>query len=121
MRTTRQRRRKVEALEARAMMAGNVTAQLVDGDLIVTGDGANNAIRFEHSGGTHLLVGENDDAGNPTSINGVPNGSFDYTALTGSAVARMHDGNDRVSLNFTASFPGALVIETGAGDDRING
>ena len=120
MRSIIQRQLGFESLEYRQMMAGNVTAQIVNGDLIVTGDAAANAIRFVDSGGTRRVEGV-DAAGSPTSINGTPNGSFDYTAATGNTNVRMQDGNDSVSLQFPSTFPGALVIELGAGDDQLGG
>ena len=105
-----------ERLESRQMMAGNVTAQLVDGDLIVTGDVADNTIQLR---GNSMLEGLNDENGIPTSINGVPNGTFDYSGLTGNVSIRTGDGNDRVFLELFLDLPGAVVIETGSGNDFI--
>jgi hypothetical protein len=107
------RRRHIERLEARQMLAGNVTAELIDGDLIVTGDAADNRIRiYMNAFGETKLFGEG------TSVNGIPDGTFDLTDLTGDVVARMGDGNDIVS--FVGGFPGAVVIEGGGGNDDIS-
>ena len=110
------RRRLIERLEARQMLAGNVTVQLVNGDLIVTGDGEDNRIGFS-SWNNFQLQALPDAAGVPTSINGQPTGSFDYSSVSGNVVVRMLDGNDRV--DFQHQFPGALVIEGGNGNDFV--
>jgi hypothetical protein len=113
----KQRRRHFERLEARQMLAGNVTAEIIDGDLIVAGDGLNNRIALLGPGYVSAVRGENDPQGNPTSINGIPNGSFNLDELTGDVVVRMADGNDMVL--FEGPFPGAMMIEGGAGDDLV--
>jgi hypothetical protein len=107
------RRKHFERLEARQMLAGNVTAELVDGDLIVTGDAADNRIRIYMN-----AFGETKLFGDGTIVNGVPDGTFDLTHLTGDVVARLGDGNDVV--NFEGGFPGAVVIEGGNGNDHVN-
>jgi hypothetical protein len=99
------------------MLAGNVTAEIVDGDLIVTGDGFDNRIALFGPGYLSAVQGESNSQG-PTSINGVPNGSFNLDALTGDVVVRIGDGNDTVF--FGGAFPGAVVIEAGNGSDSIN-
>jgi hypothetical protein len=85
----------------------------------MAGDALDNNFRFEQStGGTRQV------AGIDTSINGVLNGTFDFTAITGNVVVRSHEGNDNISLVYapgSGSFPGALVVETGAGDDQFTG
>jgi hypothetical protein len=114
---SQKRRRHIERLEARQMLAGNVTAEIVDGDLVVTGDGLDNRIAI-YAGGLHPGVhGENTADGNPTSINGAANGSFNLDGLTGDVVVRMGDGRD--SVLFEGAFPGAMVLEGGAGDDTF--
>jgi hypothetical protein len=105
----------MERLEARQMLAGNVTAEIVDGDLIVTGDGLDNRIAIT-VGGLHPGVhGTNTADGNPTSVNGAATGSFNVDGLTGDVVVRMGAGRDFVS--FEGNFPGAVVLEGGAGND----
>jgi hypothetical protein len=94
------------------MLAGNVTAQLVDGDLIVTGDASDNRIRIYLG-----AFGETKLFGDGTNVNGVPDGTFDLTGLTDDVVARMGDGNDTVG--FVGGFAGAVVIEGGNGNDRM--
>jgi hypothetical protein len=100
------------------MLAGNVTAELIDGDLIVTGDGVDNRIGlYGPAGNLSMVHGEDDAQGNPTSINGIPNGSFNLDELTGDVVIRMGNGNDTVF--FTGTFPGTLVIEGNSGNDYV--
>jgi hypothetical protein len=117
MRTFARSPRGFESLESRHMLAGNVTAQIVNGDLIITGDSADNAILVSSFGHPMEVTGRNDAGGNPTNVNGVPNGSFDASGLTGNTVIRMLDGADDVS--HSGPFPGALVIEMGNGNDRL--
>jgi hypothetical protein len=98
------------------MLAGNVTAEIVDGDLIVTGDGFDNRVALFGPGYLSAVQGESNSQG-PTSVNGVPNGSFNLDALTGDVVVRMGDGNDTVF--FGGAFPGAMMIEGGTGNDSV--
>jgi hypothetical protein len=109
---TRKDRRRFEPLEPRQLLAGNVTVELIDGDLIVTGDGLDNRIGvYGPAGNLSMVEGENDGQGNATSINGVPNGRFNLDELIGDVIIRMADGNDTVF--FTGPYSGAFVIEGG--------
>src|SRR3954463_14393089 len=85
----------VEVLESRTLLAGNVTATVVKGDLIVQGDGARNRIvisdfRLESGG---VRVAPADDV---TTING----NFDatLTGVTGSIIIRCGGGADTIDL-----------------------
>jgi hypothetical protein len=107
----------IERLEARQLMAGNVTAEIIDGDLIVTGDGLDNRISI-YAGGLHPGVhGENTADGLPTSINGAANGNFNFDGLTGDVVVRMGAGRDFALIE--GYFPGAVGIDGGMGDDTV--
>src|SRR4030095_3490840 len=99
MRTSCHTPRRFECLEPRHMLAGNVTAQIVNGDLIVTGDAADNRILVSSLGGPMQVTGMNDSSGNPTSVNGVPNGTFDASGLTGNTLIRLLDGADSVATS----------------------
>src|SRR5687767_4852264 len=50
------RRTPFESLEPRRVMAGNVTAEVIDGDLIITGDGAANTISVRQSDSGSYVV-----------------------------------------------------------------
>jgi hypothetical protein len=83
------------------MLAGNVTAELIDGDLVVAGDAADNRIRIYMN-----AFGETKLFGDGTSVNGVPDGTFDLIDLTGDVTARMGDG--KTSSALWAVSPGPL-------------
>jgi hypothetical protein len=119
MRKSNDRRRMFERLESRNMMAGDVTVAVINGELIVTGDGLDNWIRFTNPANPEI-EGRDSPNGVPTSINGVPNGSFTYEGLvTGDVRISMGGGNDRVDL--AGEFPAAFTALGEAGDDNING
>jgi hypothetical protein len=118
MRNSRTRRRMFERLESRNLMAGDVAVAVINGELVVTGDGLDNAITFTNPVNPEIK-GRNDANGIPTSINGVPNGAFTYEGLvTGDVRVAMGGGNDRVDL--ADEFPAAFTVLGEAGDDNIN-
>src|SRR5262249_14916053 len=72
----------VEQLEGRAMLAGNVTASVSGGNLIIRGDNVDNGVVISQTDpGTYLVTGI-DTAGGPTTINGNTDATF--TGVTGS-------------------------------------
>ena len=119
MRNSRVRRRMFEWLESRHMMAGDVTVAVINGELIVTGDGLDNWISFSNPADPEI-EGRDDANGIPTNINGVPNGAFTYEGLvTGDVRVTMGDGNDQVFL--AGTHPASFTVRGEAGDDNING
>jgi hypothetical protein len=110
-----------EQLEPRHLMAGNVLVEInAAGELIVTGDGFDNRIDFANVPGPSANIeGRNDANGIPTSINGVPNGSFVHGEdVTGAVLITMGDGDDTVVL--AHNFPGAFTVRGEGGADDIN-
>lgn len=66
----------MERLEPRILLAGNVKVTVPGGGLYLRGDNAHNAVIIRQLGKNKYEVeGINDRDGNPTSINGVPNGT----------------------------------------------
>jgi hypothetical protein len=105
--------RSFERLEARHMLAGNVTVSVFGGDAFIIGDLADNNIFIQ---GT--VVTGRASAGSPTSINGTPNGSFDFAAFTQHLNVVMAAGTDVVEVN-GLTVPGNLSINTGDGADLL--
>jgi hypothetical protein len=101
-----------QSLESRLPMAGNVTVVIEGNDVIITGDDAANAIFL----GPGQVSGSTMD-GEPTSINGTPNGFFNFGNLTGNHFVRMHGGGDFVRT--VAEKPKGLVIDLGTGNDKL--
>lgn len=103
----------IERLESRNMLAGNVTVQLVGTDVLITGDAADNNILIQ---GT--VVTGRTSGGAATSINGTPNGTFDFAAFTQNLTGVMSGGTDVVEVN-GLTVPGDLSINTGDGADLL--
>lgn len=107
---------KLESLERRITMAGDVSAALSGQDLIIAGDALDNEIRVVQNAAGNVTV-----AGvNGTTINGRPSVVFTNPNLI-KAEIRMGDGNDVVTIRGT---PGVTVsndvnIELGAGNDTL--
>jgi hypothetical protein len=103
-----------EQLEPRTMLAGDVGVQVLNGDAIITGDAAANNLFIQ---GT-TVFGRNDAGGVATSINGVPNGSFDFSAFTRDLIVQTQAGGDVVEIG-GVTVPRQLTVNTGADSDLI--
>src|SRR2546423_10135015 len=98
-----------------AQAAGNVELRLENGELIITGDDAdNNIIVIQECCQTVIVNGRAD-----TTING-SSGRFDVEGVTHDVVINMKGGDDFVRVEVVAGFAGFptdLRIGTGKGDD----
>lgn len=105
-----------ESLETRALMAGNIAASVQGGLLILRGDEAANSVVIQAGTNGALQV-----TGAATTING--GASFSATGVTRGVSVILGDGADSVTFGDSAqvTFPGAVVVDTGAGNDRISG
>jgi hypothetical protein len=109
------RRRHFERLEARQMLAGNVTAEIVDGDLIVMGDG--------------LTVTATNDVGNQTidqfTVNVVEpppvSGLTTVTVQNGTLLIEGDDGESVVSITGIGTGSGVYLVETPEGSQTVSG
>lgn len=115
---TRHRRFGFEQLERREVLAGNVTAVIDGGNLVITGDSGNNNIVISRGPLGQVIVAggtEGGAIGTETQING----SVAPAILSGFAVdvlINMGDGNDRVVItDFTSS--NVINAYLGGGDD----
>jgi hypothetical protein len=110
----------VESLEARDVPAGNVTVQVIGGDLVVTGDNASNGVLIRQIGnGVYSVAGSNITTVNGSLLPRTFSGVFDDIRVN------MNGGNDIVDVRgavFTNNFtvPTDLVINGGTGNDRID-
>lgn len=103
---------RLETLEDRWMLAGNVTAELVGDDLIVTGNRFSNQIEVADNGNGVDVIGLND-----TKINGVPNGVKSFDQITGNLRIRMNAGEDTVVVSDVGS--GAYDESSGADNEVL--
>jgi hypothetical protein len=114
-----------QALEPRAMMAGDVTVNVVNGDLVVTGDsGANEVAIFQTITDGQLIPGSFFVNGvNGTTINGGAGATF--AGATRDFKIDLAGGSDRLTLgqgNHFSTFRvlGDLDIKMGNGANRVN-
>ena len=85
----------IEALEDRTVPAGNVTASVIGGNLVIGGDAESNQITVK--GDTRGTI-DSESIGPGTTINN-QSGVATFVGFNGSVVVRMGDGNDAASLN----------------------
>ncbi len=105
----------VMRLEDRTLLAGNVTAAISGGNLVIQGDGLSNIILIEPTAN----AGEFKITGTVTTVNGAANVTL--AGLTGDIIAQMGDGNDQVQISTNGTqditLPGAIRGEMGEGDN----
>lgn len=119
MRTKTRRPLGLESLEAKAMLAGDVSAVVVDGDLTITGDEFNNhvAIAAGAAAGEFVITGLADDGGGATTVNGASD-ALVVSGVTGDVTIEMGDGDDTVQVA-SGDFAANLTVNTGAGADVV--
>jgi hypothetical protein len=94
-----QRFLRVEALERRAMLAGNVTVSVSGGTLNIRGDGEDNAIVVsEVEEGVYAVLGFDDLEGNPTFVNGDENGVVVIGGVTRDINIDLKGGDDLLAI-----------------------
>jgi hypothetical protein len=116
------RKPKLETLENRSMMAGNVNAYMSGGDLYVVGDDAANYVRvLGQSNGTVTVVGDF-TGGAYTKINGRLGGSANFR-ITDDVEVYLYGGNDAIefgnSTGYSPKVADEAYISGGAGNDWI--
>lgn len=117
------RRPRVEPLEAKQMLAGDVAVSVEDGRLSILGDELDNqvAIRSAEEPGAFVVVGLDGTSvtllGDESAAEAQPDGGAVVTGVR-SADIRMGAGDDTVIVN-DAAFVGAVNIATGAGADSV--
>lgn len=120
MKRSRNRRLAAERLENRTLLAGNISASVHQGVLVLIGDGESNGVLVRASADSLEVVGT-DAGGSATTING--EASFTASGVTRGLAAWLGSGSDSVTLGDggAVSIPGAVVVGTGNGSDSISG
>lgn len=131
-------RPQLEDLEERLVMAGDVTAAVIGGDLVINGDALGNGVVVSQIDSDSWAVSGRYQAGGSTRINGQYggvqlhgvtddvridlNGGDDYVSLSGfvqdDLVINTDSGDDRVEINWSA-IGDDVIINTGSGADNI--
>ena len=109
----------LELLESRRLLAGDVSVEVVDGNLVMRGDRASNQIEVRKiSDGTAALaiIGLAGEDGVPTTVNGAERIAVD--GVTGDVIAAMYRGDDLIYIH-DADLPGAVKIRMGTGNDTV--
>lgn len=116
----RTRRLAAETLESRALLAGDISAHVFGGVLVLVGDSADNGVKIQVSGDSLEVIGT-DAGGAATTINGQT--SFIANGVTGGLAAWLRNGNDSLAFGdgSAVTIPGTVVVGTGNGDDSISG
>lgn len=126
---SRSRKLRLETLESKNLLAGDVMAQLIGGDLVITGDLLDNQVRIEpDSSLVSPGIGEVTVRGiGTTTVEGGTSVSFSGAmAVTGDVILNFTaGGNNTVSFDklFTSTdllqLPGSIEMEGGAGLDNL--
>src|SRR3954467_13766226 len=104
------RRCTFESLESRQMLAGDVTAKIVNGDLIIkghNGDNSDNHISIAVAAGIVTITSADTTVNTASATAGVAIAG----TLTGNIKVNLKGGTDRVSLTGTITVPGDLQIK----------
>lgn len=106
---------RVENLEARQMMAGDVNAFAIGRYLYITGDQASNGIAIVDDGAGNLNVTGLDQGGSATTVNG---GASETFVKIKDIVISMGKGDDAVAIS-DVYVNGNIFVSGGIGDDAI--
>jgi hypothetical protein len=104
----------IERLEPRQLLAGNVTTETLDGALIVTGDDSANRISITRDNNDRSTLRVIPLEG--TTLNGSPDPVV-FSSTKGLSID-LTGGDDQVDL-LGAYVRGSLIVNTGAGIDRL--
>lgn len=118
---SRARGTRIERLEARQLMAGDVFVNVVEGNLIVEGDAQGNqvAITAGPEPGSYLIRGlDGTNIVRPAAEVSTPANEVVVKGVTGGARIALGAGDDRLVLA-NASFRGGVAIRMGEGNDGV--
>src|SRR3990172_7867115 len=106
----------VEPLEPRQLLAGNITAQVVSGNLVITGDALGNDIKIDQSG---LLPDQFrvSSGASATAINGL-GAPVVFSGILGGLLIDLQDGADTVKLA-DCVVPLDVLNNGGNGDNTV--
>lgn len=108
-----------ELLENRTMMAGDVSAHIVEGNLVIEGDAMGNQIGIAAgiAPGVVVVGGLSSESGRPTTVNGQL-GRVELTGFRGNVLVAMGEGDDSVAVP-RLLVPGNFAIRMGIGNDHV--
>jgi len=116
----KEKRFQFERLESRLMLAGDVHAAVVNGNLQITGDAAANGVLVAQVDETTFLVRGLKAGGEATTIDGKPRRVFHN--VTGNVVINTGRGADRINVGRASKgsvLAKRLIIDAGKGNDRV--
>lgn len=115
---------RMESLEQKNLLAGDVTASIVGGDLIFSGDAADNIFSIQRDA-DNVAVGNVEVTGTGgTTINGLSLAKFSFDGDL--HLDFQAGGNNRVSIGLPLlvlgelELPGGISVEGGAGNEGIS-
>jgi cyclophilin family peptidyl-prolyl cis-trans isomerase len=109
---------RIERLEERALLAGNVVASLYGPHLTVTGDSANNTVELTVINNSVQLRGlDNTTINGSTSVFIV---AANTDTVTGNVVISLGGGNDKAVFTRNVKLGGATTVIGGAGNDALS-
>lgn len=116
---TSRRELRVERLENKTLLAGDVTVEVVDGNLLLHGDELDNQVlvRGTEEPGEFVIVGLVGSDGQQTTVNGAAEPVV-VEGVRRNVRAMLGEGDDLIRL-VGARIRGNAVIQTGAGNDRV--
>jgi hypothetical protein len=121
------RKLRVESLEKRAMLDGNLAVSVVQGMLVVTGDANSNVVTISPPqpgtagtkgvAGISLLITPDSN----TSVNGGAAGvALAVSGVTAGGKIDLGGGGDSLTLQGGVDLPGSLSIQTGTGSGKVS-
>ncbi|MCL4202882.1 MAG: LEPR-XLL domain-containing protein [Pirellulaceae bacterium] len=119
------RRLAVESLERRLLLAGDVSATVKGGWLVVTGDDLGNQVKVEIADIGEAGVSYRVQGNDGTAINGVVDGVYDSPVVTKGIKVDLKKDDDRLEivgdtdLDPVFQLNGDLSIKMGDGDDYV--
>lgn len=109
-------RKEHEALEVRAMLAGNVLVALDGADVVITGDAAANSVEIAAVGTTLVVRGLDGTTINGATANFVLSAAS--TTFAGNVLAELGAGNDRFAL-VGGTFNSDVTLRGQSGNDTL--
>lgn len=102
------------------MLAGDVTAKISGGDLIIKGDNLANGITIAAGASAGIVVVTGVDAGgSATNVNGTADGAVTLSGFTGKLKIDMKGGDDNVSIT-GITVNGKADLKGGGGNDTFS-
>jgi hypothetical protein len=113
-----------ERLEQRCLLAGDITAAVIDGDLVITGDGGDNYLKITATAnpGEFTLEAYDPVSGLDSTLNGVHRGTETFSGVTDSIQSSWGAGYDTLIIGGGPNsiyIAGALVIDFGPGISNL--